>query len=409
MNEDIVENNINNSIEENIRVQILRYVMINGSFIITDIVKVTGYSVTTIIKYVNSLIESNFIKVIGKEKNNYKGRQAIIYGINDDSSFFIGVDIKNNILSIAMMNLLGQIIYKETHTEFSFNNNHQSLDYVCNKTLEFINKQNNIDRSKIISICFNLSGRVNSKLGTSASVYNFEEMQDTPLADILSERLGVKAYIENDTKSMAYGEYASWLNKKFKDVIYINVGWGLGAAFIINGKLYSGMDGYSGELGHVNMYNNNILCHCGKKGCLETEISGRAISRKIAERINNGEMSILSKKVKEGKILTIRDIIEAADKEDPLTIEIIEQTSSELGHQIAGLLNLFNPEAIVFGGELSEADSIYFARPIELSIKKYSLKLINQKVKILTSELKDDAGVIGACYIARSRSYNDLF
>ena len=74
MNEDIVENNINNSIEENIRVQILRYVMINGSFIITDIVKVTGYSVTTIIKYVNSLIESNFIKVIGKEKNNYSIR-----------------------------------------------------------------------------------------------------------------------------------------------------------------------------------------------------------------------------------------------------------------------------------------------------------------------------------------------
>lgn len=95
------------------------------------------------------------------------------------------------------------------------------------------------------------------------------------------------------------------------------------------------------------MYNNNILCHCGKKGCIETEVSGRAIHRKLIERINNGESSVLSRKVRKGAVITTNDIIEAAEREDPLCIELISQTGTELGHQLAGLINLFNPEIII--------------------------------------------------------------
>ena len=406
---DTIKEEVNsNTIGGIIKNQMLKYIMVNGSFLINDLSRITGYSLTTIMKYVATMQEDGYVIPLGKVQNHSKGRQSVRYGVNPDSCYFIGVDIKNFELSIGLMNFIGEMIDKKNYTDFQFENTHQTLDMVCNTIQDFIAEHNEIDQTKILDICINLSGRVNSSAGTSASVFNFEEMQDTPLAELLSEKLSKKVFIENDTKAMAYGEYLSGLNKKFKNLIYVNIGWGLGIGIIIYGKIYYGMDGYSGELGHVHMYDNNVMCHCGKKGCIETEVSGSAIHRKLMQRIKDGEISLLSHRVKDGNHVTIRDIIDAAEKEDPMAIELIEQTGLELGHQLAGLINLFNPEAIVIGGTLSSSDPNYFIQSIELAIRKYSLKLMSQKVEILTSELKNEAGLIGACMIARARIFNDF-
>ncbi len=89
---------------------------------------------------------------------------------------------------------------------------------------------------------------------------------------------------ENDSRSMTYGEFIKGCCKGKKDVIFVNVCWGLGIGIIIDGKLYYGKSGYSGEFGHMTAYNNNIICHCGKIGCVETEVLGRALEEKT-----NGE------------------------------------------------------------------------------------------------------------------------
>jgi Transcriptional regulator/sugar kinase len=393
-------------ISENIKNQIFKYVVEFGSFKVSDLVDKTGYSTTTILKYVKIMQENGFLIPMGKIGINRKGRKSVEYGIKSNSYFFIGVDIKNFELNIAIMDFIGNILLEKTYYDFVFANDHQTLDNLCNHITDFINNLDNISSDNISYICINISGRVNAKKGTSASIFNFEDTQDSPLSVILSERIGKNVCIENDTKSMAYGEYLSGLNKKYKNLLYVNISWGLGIGIIIYGNIYYGKDGYSGEFGHVQSYNNNIMCHCGKKGCLETEVSGNAIHRKLLERIKSGEASILSKKVKEGSIIKLKDIIEAADKEDPLSIELIEQTGTELGHQLAGLINIFNPEAIIIGGILSEADPNYFIKSTELAIKKYSLKLMSQNVKIISSELKDRAGVVGACFIARAHLLN---
>lgn len=145
------------------------------------------------------------------------------------------------------------------------------------------------------------------------------------------------------------------------------------------------------------------MCHCGKKGCIETEISGSAVCRKIVERIHNHEASVLSKKVWSGNVITIEDIIEAAKLEDPLCIELVTQAGSELGHQLAGLINLLNPDRIIIGGRMSEIASYYFLQPVKLAVHKYSLRLMTQHLSIVPSRLGVDAGVIGACLIARKK------
>lgn len=168
-------------------------------------------------------------------------------------------------------------------------------------------------------------------------------------------------------------------------------------------KVYTGKSGFSGEFGHVNVFDNEILCHCGKKGCLETEASGSALHRILLERIGKGESSILSKRTIENPP-TLDEIITAVNKEDLLCIEIVEEIGQKLGRQIAGLISIFNPELVIIGGTLSSTGD-YIVQPIKTAIRKYSLNLVNKDATVTVSKLKDKAGVVGACMLARSRMF----
>ena len=244
--------------------------------------------------------------------------------------------------------------------------------------------------------------RVNPESGYSFSQFNFEER---PLADVLSEKLGHKVTIDNDTRAMTYGEYMQGCVKGEKDIIFVNVSWGVGIGIIIDGKVYTGKSGFSGEFGHVNAYDNEIICHCGKKGCLETEASGSALHRILLERIKSGESSILSTRISgEEDPITLDEIITAVNKEDLLCIEIVEEIGQKLGKQIAGLINIFNPELVIIGGTLSLTGD-YITQPIKTAVRKYSLNLVNKDSAIITSKLKDKAGIVGACMLARSRMF----
>ena len=223
------------------------------------------------------------------------------------------------------------------------------------------------------------------------------------MAEILTEQIGHQVCIDNDTRAMTYGEYMQGCVNGEKNIIFVNISWGLGIGIIIDGKVYSGKSGFSGEFGHISAFDNEILCHCGKKGCLETEASGIALHRILMERIENGETSILSKQNKSGTF-TLDEIIDAVNKEDPLCIEIIEEIGLKLGRQIAGLINIFNPDLVIIGGTLATTGD-YIIQPIKTAIRKYSLNLVNKDSAIKSSKLKEKAGVVGACMLARSRIF----
>lgn len=405
MNNILDTGNTEGLVSSTIKKSVLSTITRDSSFTISDIVKSTGYSSTTVSKYISRLTEGGIITQLGRADSHTKGRKTVLYGIHPDYCYFMGIDIRNFCLSIALMNIKGEIISKQSFTDFKLENTYEVFEEICQKTEKFISSQD-MNRSRIVAANFNISGRVNSKKGTSATLFNFEEMSGTTLADKLTEYIGIKSFIENDTKAMAYGEYKSGLYSKYQNMIFVNIGWGIGLGIIADGKLMNGKDGYSGEFGHICIYNNNRLCHCGKKGCIETEISGRAIVRNLTERIKNGETSILSPFVKSGSTITTEDIIHALRKQDALCIDIFSKTGLELGKHLAGIINLFNPEVLVIGGTIAQAESYYFSQYIELAIKQYALKLMYQDVPVLTSSVGPDAAITGACLLARSRFFD---
>ena len=115
-----------------------------------------------------------------------------------------------------------------------------------------------------------------------------------------------------------------------------------------------------------------------------------------------GNSSILDQRVKNGEKVTLEDILEAALNDDMLAIELVEEVGNNLGKQIAGLINLFNPELVVVGGSLAQTGD-YLLLPIRSAVKRHSLNLVSRDTQIKLSRLGDNAGVIGACLLARSK------
>lgn len=380
--------------------KIITHYIYNGSSTITDLAKELDLSVPTVTKFISEMCEDGYINDHGKLETS-GGRHPSLYGLNPESGYFIGVDIKKFAINIGLINFKGDMVELKMNIPFKCENTPQALDELCKLILQFI-KKIDISSDKILNININVSGRVNPESGYSFSQFNFEER---PLAEVLAKRIGFPVTIDNDTRGMTYGEYMKGCVKGEKDIIFVNISWGLGIGIIIDGKIYTGKSGFSGEFGHTNVFDNEIICHCGKKGCLETEASGSALHRILIERIQKGESSILSNRIlsKENP-LTLDEIIASVNKEDLLCIEIVEEIGQKLGKQIAGLINIFNPELVIIGGTLSLTGD-YITQPIKTAVRKYSLNLVNKDSAIMTSKLKDKAGIVGACMLARSRMF----
>jgi len=281
---------------------------------------------------------------------------------------------------------------------FKLENTPESLQQLLTIIREFIDEQK-IRDDKILSVGINLSGRINHTNGYSYSYFHFHE---EPLATVIEREIGLPVVLENDSRAMAYGEYCGTENQNRRHVLYVNMDYGIGLGILIDGKLYYGKSGFSGEFGHIPFFDNEILCHCGKKGCLETEASGLALIRKFRERIEQGSTSSAMRKKKEVSEITLLDIIQAAKNEDILSIEILAELGEKLGKGIAMLINVFNPELMVLGGTLSETGD-YLRLPIRSAVNKYSLSLVNSDTQLTLSKLGEKAGVMGACLIARNK------
>lgn len=380
--------------------RIITYYMYNRSSTIPDLAKELDLSVPTVTKFIMEMCEDGFIVNYGKLETG-EGRPPTLYGLNADSGYFVGVDVRKTDVNIGLMNFTGDIIDERVHIPFQLVNTPEALDTLCSLISAFV-EENAALRDKILQIGVNISGRVNPEQGYSFSLFNFDER---PLNDILTDKIGLPVSIDNDTRAMTYGEYMKGVVRGEKDVVFVNLSWGLGVGLVINGQLYIGKSGFAGELGHFSVFDNEILCHCGKKGCLETEVSGMALHRKLCEQVAQGKSSILSTRIlTEKDKVTLGDIIEATNKEDLLCIELVEKIGVLLGRYLAGVINLLNPELVIIGGSLSATED-YILLPVKGAIRKYTLNLVNKDSLVVLSKLKDKAGMVGACLLVRSKLF----
>ena len=389
--------NSNDSKNHLLKRKILHMCINEGDFSLADMSKELNISIPTATRLTEELIESGFIEDMGKQDTN-GGRRPSIYGLRSSAGYFVGIDVSKTYISIAVTDFKGQTVAFYSGLPFRVESSESSFRELC-KVIRTHVEQAGISHAQVFAYGVNLSGRVNNETGYCFTYFIGE---DRPIASVLEEELKAPVFVENDSRAMTYGEFISGVGRSEKDMLFLNVTWGLGMGMIVDGRLSYGKSGFSGEIGHFPMLNNNYICHCGKTGCLETGASGSAAHRILLEKIQGGRASVLAEKFNNGEDITLDDIVLAVNEEDVLAIEVVEEIGTNLGRAIAGLINIFNPGLVVIGGRLSNVKD-YLMLPIKSAVQKHSLNMINRDTTIKLSKLGDRAGAIGACMLSRSK------
>lgn len=366
-----------------------------GSATINEISKKFNSSSPKINTLIQELIDDGLIEDLGKAETEV-GRRPHLYGLISDSMYFLGVDVEYNSINIGLVDFNESLIVLEKNIPFNLDNSEESLNDLCAIINNFV-KQDFRWREKIVSLGVNLSGRINHITGYS---HNFFNSLEQPLSEVIKSRTNFTTFIENDTRAKAFYEFR---NKKTKnDILYVYVDYGLGLSVLAHGRLQYGKSGYSGGFGHIPFFENEIICRCGKKGCLETEVSGRALVNQFEEKLSLGFTSSIQKKSKNNKDINMTDIIDAANEGDTLSIELIGVLAGKLGKGITSLIHLYNPELVIFGGALTEAGD-YFLLPLLASVNKYSLSIVREDSQFQLAKITEGTGVLGACLLIKDR------
>ena len=377
--------------------EILRLCITHEESSISFFSKTLGISVPTVTKLMSELKEDGFILDEGKIGTS-GGRRPSIFGLNPNAGYFVGIDVARHHFHIAITDFKGNMLKYIEDIEFVLESNSGSFRQMCRMVQDNVVAAG-IPWIKVLAAGVSLSGRVNPEQGYSLTYFVSD---DLPLKDLFQRELNVPVSIENDSRALTYGEYMYLGKNANKDMIAINLSWGLGMGMILDGHLYYGKSGFSGEIGHFPLLDNNIMCRCGKVGCLETGASGSALRRIIVEKLKAGRRSSLSKIYKENGNLDLSEILQAVQDGDVLAIECIGEIGEMLGRGIAGVINIFNPGLVIIGGRLIVGKD-HLLLPVRTVVNKYSMARVASDTKIRLSTLGRKATVLGDCLLARKK------
>ncbi|MFM8913530.1 MAG: ROK family protein, partial [Flammeovirgaceae bacterium] len=196
-------------------------------------------------------------------------------------------------------------------------------------------KSSKVPQEKLLGIAVAITGRVNAKSGIS---YTYLQKY-SPLTELLVNEWRVPVFIENDTRLMALGERRFGMAKGKSDVVFVNLSQGLGIGIISNGLIHTGHSGFAGEFGHIYALENERICVCGKKGCLETVVSGLALEEIYKENYN--------------VLLPYQQILSKMETGDKGLKKILASMGEQLGNSLGTVVDIFNPEIIVIGGSFT--------------------------------------------------------
>lgn len=369
--------------------KIMNHLYYSGSASIAEIVKTSKLSQPLVASLIDDLQSFGAILENGIGVS-VGGRRPNLFCINPEYQYVVGVDINLNTLSIALFDMNSHLVYQEEYKDFDLENTNAYTLALVERVNSTIDKMS-IPREKILAAGVSIPGLVDAKNGFTYTHLSFAQKG---LSNHLAKQLGFPVLLDNDARTMALGEKAFGKAKAKDNVLCLNLSNGIGLGMILNGRLHSGKNGFAGEFGHILIDPDGKLCNCGKIGCLETLTSGKILVRKISEAIEDGQPSFLAKYKKEGKRIDLSAIVAAILAGDQFAIDQLNQMCEYLGKGLVTLIHLLNPEMIIIGGKLAHAGK-YVINPVTMWMNKYSMDRISSETELVSSDLLDDAALMG--------------
>lgn len=374
--------------------KIIKSLFLYGAMANTDLGKYVKLSTPKIISLLNELKNEGYVEELG-QGNSSGGRRPVLYGNKDDAFYIVGISVNIYKTSVSIFNAKNNKVTEEQTLTLTISHGTAIIDQIVDFTQKII-QDNGIPSEKILGVGIEMPGMVDSDTGINKTYM----VSDQPLVEVFKQKFGHEVLIENDAKSRAFAELRFGAARSKRNVLAIQLDWGIGVGILVNGKLYKGRDGFAGEFGHIPMVDNGILCQCGKQGCLETIASGTAVVRMASEGLKAGKSSFLAQLVNnDPEKIEIRNVVQAALMGDQFSISVLASVGHWLGKGFAYLIQIFNPELIILGGRISEANQ-FIMPPIQQAIQIYCNPELGNDMEIRVSELGSQAGIQGvACLL----------
>lgn len=309
--------------------------------------------------------------------------------MTDKSPFSLALDIGGTKLEIGMIDANGNLLTGIDRIPIPFKDGVASLEGILDIMDDYVEKAKK-RKGAFRGIGLSSCGLVDLESGVVIISPN-QHWYGVPLRSSVRERFDLPVYTATDTRLAVLGEAAWGAGSKAQNFAWVTMGTGLGAAFFLNGKLYGGERGFAGAFGHNTVDEiNGYPCGCGRRGCLETYASGRALARNGQAAVDMGHMTVLKEIAKDRRV-TAKMVFEAESMGDEVAKHLINQLVRYAGIGISQLINIMDINFIIMGGGLSKVGPDFLKR-IESESKKhlFNAKVANE-IRIIRESLPNSA------------------
>jgi glucokinase len=307
----------------------------------------------------------------------------------------IGIDIGGTMIKGAFFDSHGALVEKrsvETRVD-------RGRDAVLQNLIALI-KSLHTAKGQVLSVGIGVAGVLDPPKEVLLESPNIKPLEQAPLKKLLNEALQLPVFLENDANAAALGEQWAGAGRELDNFLCITLGTGIGGGFILHGDLWTGENGKAGEIGHMVVATDGILCACGKRGCLEAYSSATAIKRMAQDAVQAGACSSLQN-LSRGDFSAIdaEMVHQAALQGDAISLDIFKQMARYLAIGISNVNNLLDIHTFIIGGAASNALEVFRSFLLD-EVARQVYAISQSKIKITASQLGNDAGIYGAAYLA---------
>jgi len=383
--------------------EILINLYVESMLSIADLAKKIAKSTPSVTKVVNHLIEQNIIVECGFAEST-GGRRPIQYTINENSdNYILSIACDQYFTTISISDLHNNVIAENRDIAIELKEK-SSLDKILKRAEEIIQKST-LSFESFIGIGVSIPGFVNSELGINESYPKSHSLYN--LKQNIEQSFNIPTVIENDSRCIALAEKQLGIAKDITSSLIINLNWGVGLGIIINNAIFKGTAGYAGEFSHIPLADNQMLCSCGKRGCLEVVASLNAAIKYVENDIENEQYSIYSTFINsnENKLEALFDSIRVGDQ---VAINNIGKIGYMLGKGISTLIHILNPKQILISGRGAEVGHILEPH-IQIALNEFCIPEIAKTTHLGISELHKDAQIKGTMCLVVENLIHRIF
>lgn len=344
-----------------------------------DIAQKLNASIPTATRITDSLLQKGLIISAGPGASS-GGRKAPTFEINPEGAYIFGVQVGENI-GIVLTNLKAEVLDASSYPIVQFEDPEDIFKKIGREIDSMISK-NKVPSSKVYGVGMGIPG-INFRAKSVIEKSVFKGWNKIDINTLTKKYIKFETFIENIAYTTTLKEYWFGAGKGYSNIVHLLVDIGIGGGVILDGKLYKGVNGKAGIMGHISVDFDGEECYCGNKGCVETYSSVPAIVRKVKKLISDGIPSSLSEKHPSISKITFEDICREADRGDVLSHKVLKEAGQRLGAATAVLANVFDPELIILSGEaISKSALLYETARSEALERIFTFIDINKRLEI---------------------------